>query len=102
MVENLHNLPLRMANGAEMTLLRFETVTLDLDRMSLDATVPLALTVTGDGDAAVTLQGPWPAGEVEVSRNGSPFGRIPVIDGAVTLSDDFSGENDYTFVPTNP
>jgi hypothetical protein len=91
--------PQATSNGATIDMIGFEAVTLDLRRMDLDSFQRLTLTVTGDGEAAVTLRGPWRTREVEVRRDGVPIGRVRVVGTTVTIEDDFLGHHVYEVIP---
>lgn len=78
--------PQPTSNGATVDMVGFEAATLDLARMSIDAAAPVTLTLTTDGTASVTLRGPFTGDDVEVLVDGVSAGRVPVVDGAVTLS----------------
>jgi hypothetical protein len=78
--------PQPTSNGATVDTVGFEAVTLDLERMSLDAAAPLTFTVLSDGATDLTLRGPFSGDDVELFVDGTSSGRVPVVDGAVTIT----------------
>ena len=84
------------SNGMAVTIAGVEALTLDLPRMSISVGAPLGINVTGDGPGSITLRGPWPEGaSVDITRDRMPHDTLTVVDGAITLSDDFLGRRDY-------
>ena len=84
------------SNGMTVTMVGITAATVDLGRMSISISEPVTVSITGDGAAAFTMIGPWPDGEVALSRDDADAGTVPVIDGAVTIEGDFLGPHDYT------
>ncbi len=82
-------------NGFDATFTGVAAVTLDLDRMSLDAGRELTLHITGDGPTSLTLRGGW-TGKVE---DGST-GEVLEPDGdALTIERDFTGSHTVVLRP---
>jgi pimeloyl-ACP methyl ester carboxylesterase len=84
-------------NGIDAVLTRVATVTVDLERMSLDARKELTLEVEGDGRTEITLLGAW-AGKVEDTTTGEmlePSGN------ALTIARDFTGKQRVTLKPAS-
>ena len=96
--------PSAVSNGMTVTLQHFSSATLDLARMDIDVSSPVTVEVTGDGPAALVLDGPWNEGAdvtIERAATGLLAGppetwTVQVEDGAVRLADDFGGTSDYT------
>ena len=84
-------------NGLEAVLTRVATVTVDLERMSLDAGRELTLDVAGDGHTEITLLGSF-ARKVEDTSTGEIL--EPTGD-ALTISRDFSGRSRVVLKPTS-
>ena len=86
-------------NGFDATLTRLAAVTLDLDRMSLDARRELVLHVTGDGPTSLTLRGAW-AGPMEVKVEDAATGAVLDPEGgALTIDRDFTGSHTIVLRP---
>ena len=74
-------------NGFVASLTRVAAVTLDLDRMSIDAQRELTLHITGDGPTSLALRGTW-RGKVEDATTGA----VLELDGeTLTIERDFTG-----------
>lgn len=94
--------PLPTTNAVRATLTMVDGVTIDVARAGVRATLPVTLTITGDGITTVRLAGRWPAGAIRVFRDGRPAGTVRARGGDVTLRADFTGTHTYRLVVRAP
>jgi len=90
--------PQQAMNGLAIKLTRLSAATFDLARASVHTDQPVVLDVTGDGQSALHLVGPW-ASSVSVERDGVIVGTVSPADGAIAVAGDFSGHHVVRLIP---
>jgi predicted esterase len=88
------NLP--TINGMDMTLSEMARVTLDLDRMAIDAKRPITMSITGQGRTTIGLAGPWARGRtMHLYRDGARIASAKASDDVLRLTADLTGTHNY-------